>query len=201
MVMNLIIPIVQIIGGVLAGSMALISDALHNFGDFTATLISYIALRNGERPATSRLTFGYKRVAPQRARPRSNHPTRGNRCAQDEPDTKIGVAVEYTPMNRVRNKRSDDADKYHSKDNIPGMSYLPEEFLQVRRNDHDKYHEKQQRDDRFFKARCRMGQEETEYQSQKYGKDHPIRHVFSEYPAECSKRHPVSLSLHDQPSR
>ena len=62
MVMNLIIPIVQIIGGVLAGSMALISDALHNFGDFTATLISYIALRIGEKPATPRLTFGYKRI-------------------------------------------------------------------------------------------------------------------------------------------
>jgi cobalt-zinc-cadmium efflux system protein len=62
MVMNLIIPIVQIIGGVLAGSMALISDAIHNLGDFTATLISYIALRIGEKPATPRLTFGYKRV-------------------------------------------------------------------------------------------------------------------------------------------
>jgi len=62
MVMNLIIPIVQIIGGVLAGSMALISDALHNLGDFTATLISYIALRIGEKPATPRLTFGYKRI-------------------------------------------------------------------------------------------------------------------------------------------
>lgn len=62
MVMNVIIPIVQIIGGVLAGSMALISDALHNLGDFTATLISYIALRISEKPATPRLTFGYKRV-------------------------------------------------------------------------------------------------------------------------------------------
>lgn len=62
MVMNLIIPIVQIIGGILAGSVALISDAVHNLGDFTATLISYIALRIGEKPATSRLTFGYKRI-------------------------------------------------------------------------------------------------------------------------------------------
>ena len=62
MVMNLIIPIVQIIGGFLTGSMALISDALHNLGDFTATLISYIALRIGEKPATPRLTFGYKRI-------------------------------------------------------------------------------------------------------------------------------------------
>jgi cobalt-zinc-cadmium efflux system protein len=34
MVMNLIIPAVQIVGGIISGSMALISDALHNLGDF-----------------------------------------------------------------------------------------------------------------------------------------------------------------------
>jgi len=62
MVMNLIIPVVQIIGGVLAGSMALISDALHNFSDFTSTLIGYIALRLAQRPPTPKLTFGYHRI-------------------------------------------------------------------------------------------------------------------------------------------
>lgn len=62
MMMNLVIPIVQIIGGVLAGSVALISDAVHNLGDFTATLVSYVALSIGEKPATARLTFGYKRI-------------------------------------------------------------------------------------------------------------------------------------------
>lgn len=62
MVMNLIIPVVQIVGGIVAGSMALISDALHNLSDFTATLIGYIALRIGEKGPTPRLTFGYKRI-------------------------------------------------------------------------------------------------------------------------------------------
>jgi cobalt-zinc-cadmium efflux system protein len=62
MVMNLIIPVVQIIGGILAGSMALISDAIHNLSDFTSTLISYIALIIGKKDPSPKLTFGYKRI-------------------------------------------------------------------------------------------------------------------------------------------
>ncbi|MFZ0135106.1 MAG: cation diffusion facilitator family transporter [Desulfobacterales bacterium] len=60
--LNLIIPTVQIIGGLLAGSVALISDAVHNFSDFTALLISYIAFRIGRRGATAFNTFGYRRA-------------------------------------------------------------------------------------------------------------------------------------------
>ena len=62
MVMNLIIPAVQIYGGIVSGSMALISDALHNLSDFTAVLISYSALRIGQRAPSLRHTFGYKRM-------------------------------------------------------------------------------------------------------------------------------------------
>src|SRR5512137_2354076 len=62
MVMNLIIPAVQIYGGILSGSMALISDALHNLSDFTSVLISYSALRIGQREPTLKHTFGYKRM-------------------------------------------------------------------------------------------------------------------------------------------
>ncbi len=62
MVMNLIIPIVQIYGGIMSGSMALISDALHNLSDFTSVLISYSALRIGKFEATPKHTFGYKRL-------------------------------------------------------------------------------------------------------------------------------------------
>jgi cobalt-zinc-cadmium efflux system protein len=62
MVMNLIIPAVQIYGGIVSGSMALISDALHNLSDFTSVLISYVALRIGRRGPTFRQTFGYKRI-------------------------------------------------------------------------------------------------------------------------------------------
>lgn len=62
MVMNLIIPAVQIWGGIVSGSMALISDALHNLSDFLSVLISYAALRLGLRGPTPRQTFGYKRI-------------------------------------------------------------------------------------------------------------------------------------------
>ncbi len=62
MVMNLLIPAIQIYGGVVAGSMALISDALHNLSDFTSVLISYAALRLGRRGPTFQQTFGYKRL-------------------------------------------------------------------------------------------------------------------------------------------
>jgi cobalt-zinc-cadmium efflux system protein len=62
MILNLLIPAVQLVGGLLSGSMALVSDAVHNFSDFTSLLISYVALRMGERQPTVSQTFGYKRL-------------------------------------------------------------------------------------------------------------------------------------------
>lgn len=62
LVLNLIIPIIQVIAGVFAHSMALISDATHNFSDFMAILISYIAYRIGKKGATAENTFGYRRA-------------------------------------------------------------------------------------------------------------------------------------------
>jgi len=62
MIMNLIIPAVQIYGGILSGSMALISDALHNLSDFITLIINYAALIIGKRGPTLKQTFGYKRM-------------------------------------------------------------------------------------------------------------------------------------------
>jgi cation diffusion facilitator family transporter len=62
LVLNLIIPTAQIIGGLLANSVALISDAVHNFSDFTALLISYAAFRIGQKGATVFNTYGYQRA-------------------------------------------------------------------------------------------------------------------------------------------
>lgn len=62
MVMNLIIPAVQIYGGIISGSMALISDALHNLSDFASLVINYFALLIGKREPTVHQTFGYKRI-------------------------------------------------------------------------------------------------------------------------------------------
>ena len=62
MAMNLLIPAVQIYGGIVSGSMALISDALHNLSDFVSLVINYAALIIGKRGPTEKHTFGYKRV-------------------------------------------------------------------------------------------------------------------------------------------
>lgn len=62
MAMNLIIPVVQIYGGIVSGSMALISDALHNLSDFVSLVINYAALIIGKRGPTHKHTFGFKRI-------------------------------------------------------------------------------------------------------------------------------------------
>ncbi|MDG1571516.1 cation diffusion facilitator family transporter [Robiginitalea sp. M366] len=60
--LNILITAAQIVGGFMSGSLALLSDALHNFSDVVSLVISYIANRLGRRAASSRRTFGYKRA-------------------------------------------------------------------------------------------------------------------------------------------
>jgi len=60
--LNFIIPATQLIGGFLSNSIALISDAIHNFSDLATLIISYIALQIGKKGASRRLTFGYQRA-------------------------------------------------------------------------------------------------------------------------------------------
>lgn len=62
LVLNVIIPTAQIIGGLLANSMALISDASHNFSDSLSLFIAYITNRMSRREATLTHTFGYHRA-------------------------------------------------------------------------------------------------------------------------------------------
>src|SRR6056297_158072 len=61
-ILNIGITLAQIIGGLLSGSLALLSDALHNFSDVLSLVISYGASRLGQRKASSLKTFGYKRA-------------------------------------------------------------------------------------------------------------------------------------------
>lgn len=60
--LNTVITVAQIIGGILSESLALISDALHNFSDVISLLFSYIALKLSKRKASYNQTFGYKRA-------------------------------------------------------------------------------------------------------------------------------------------
>jgi cobalt-zinc-cadmium efflux system protein len=59
---NLLITIAQLIGGFISGSLALYSDALHNFSDVIALIISYIADKLAGRSYSDRKTFGFKRA-------------------------------------------------------------------------------------------------------------------------------------------
>ncbi|MEI6679974.1 MAG: cation diffusion facilitator family transporter [Mariniphaga sp.] len=61
-ILNIAITIAQIIGGLISGSIALLSDAAHNFSDVLALLFSYIAARLSGRKRTLKQTFGYKRA-------------------------------------------------------------------------------------------------------------------------------------------
>ena len=60
--LNLVITVVEIAGGLLSGSLALLSDALHNLSDTFATFIAYLAILIGKREANQKKTFGYKRM-------------------------------------------------------------------------------------------------------------------------------------------
>ncbi|WP_407556524.1 cation diffusion facilitator family transporter [Winogradskyella sp. 4-2091] len=60
--LNIAITVAQVIGGLLSGSLALLSDALHNFSDVVSLIISYIANKLVKRKASLKRTFGYKRA-------------------------------------------------------------------------------------------------------------------------------------------
>lgn len=54
--------IAEAVAGYLAGSLALMSDAGHNFSDALALILSWYGLRAARRPATSSRTYGSHRV-------------------------------------------------------------------------------------------------------------------------------------------
>lgn len=61
-ILNLLITIAQVIGGFISGSLALISDALHNFSDVITLIFSLIANKLSRRKASIDHTFGFKRA-------------------------------------------------------------------------------------------------------------------------------------------
>lgn len=60
--LNTLITIAQVIGGVVSGSLALISDALHNFSDVLSLIFSLVAHKLSRRKASVNQTFGFKRA-------------------------------------------------------------------------------------------------------------------------------------------
>ena len=60
--LNIAITIAQVIGGLFSGSMALLSDAAHNFSDVLSLIVSYVAQKLSGRERTLMQTYGYKRA-------------------------------------------------------------------------------------------------------------------------------------------
>jgi len=62
-ILNIFITIAQVIGGLISGSLALISDAVHNLSDVISLIISYVAnLLTNRKKQTLHQTFGFKRA-------------------------------------------------------------------------------------------------------------------------------------------
>ncbi|MFK2819057.1 cation diffusion facilitator family transporter [Flavobacteriaceae sp. LMIT009] len=60
--LNILITTAQVIGGLVSGSLSLLSDALHNSSDVISLVISYIAAKLSRKNASLNKTFGYKRA-------------------------------------------------------------------------------------------------------------------------------------------
>ena len=60
--LNFIITITEVVGGLMSGSLSLLSDALHNFSDGIAVIIAWIAIKLRTLPRSDHYTFGLKRA-------------------------------------------------------------------------------------------------------------------------------------------
>ena len=60
--LTLAILMAEVVGGLLSNSLALLSDAGHVFTDLFALGLSWYGLKQAERPASFRMTYGYHRV-------------------------------------------------------------------------------------------------------------------------------------------
>tara|TARA_R110000868_G_scaffold132380_6_gene343262 strand:+ start:2895 stop:3770 length:876 start_codon:yes stop_codon:yes gene_type:complete len=61
--LNATFSIIEFIGGYLTNSVAIYSDAIHDFGDSLALLFSYFAEKLSQKEADEKYTFGYRRFS------------------------------------------------------------------------------------------------------------------------------------------
>ena len=62
---NVLLTVAQVVGGILSGSLSLVADALHNLNDAGALGIALVARRIARRPADNRRTSRGVCVHPQ----------------------------------------------------------------------------------------------------------------------------------------
>lgn len=61
--LNMLFSIFEIIGGIFTGSVAIISDAVHDFGDSISIGISYILEKKSKKKPDNKYTYGYTRFS------------------------------------------------------------------------------------------------------------------------------------------
>ncbi|MBT2758782.1 cation transporter [Mesobacillus foraminis] len=61
--LNLAFAITELIGGIITGSISIISDAIYDFGDCISLGTSWYLQRKSEKKANNQFTFGYKRFS------------------------------------------------------------------------------------------------------------------------------------------
>ena len=62
-ILNLMFSAFELVGGVLTGSTAIISDAIHDLGDAVSIGVAYAFERKSQRPPDERYTYGYARYS------------------------------------------------------------------------------------------------------------------------------------------
>lgn len=62
LVLSSAVLVVELVGGVLSNSLALLADAAHMFTDVAGIALALVAVKFAERPATPARTYGYYRV-------------------------------------------------------------------------------------------------------------------------------------------
>lgn len=62
-VLNLLFAVIELVGGVLTGSVAIIADALHDFGDSLTLALAWGFQRFASKGRSSTFTYGYGRVS------------------------------------------------------------------------------------------------------------------------------------------
>ena len=62
-ILNLIFSVIEIVGGVITGSIAIISDAIHDFGDATSIGASFFLEKKSKLQPDETYTYGYARFS------------------------------------------------------------------------------------------------------------------------------------------
>lgn len=62
-ILNLVFSVFELVGGVFTGSVAIVSDAIHDFGDAAGIGISYFLEKKSKKQPDEKFTYGYARYS------------------------------------------------------------------------------------------------------------------------------------------